>query len=62
MKHAHSPLPSFLTMEALATRLAVNPKTIRRWIDAGDLRAHRLGRQLRISEQDAAAFVSRRRV
>lgn len=50
-----------LSIDALADRLAVSAKTVRRWIEAGDLPAHRLGRQIRISEEDAVRFVASRR-
>lgn len=54
-------LPSFLTIAMLADRMGFCQKTIRRWIEAGDLRAHRLGRQIRVSEEDAVTFVASRR-
>ena len=50
--HNDVDLPSLLTIDQVAQHLQVSTKTIRRWIDAGDLTAHRLGRQLRISEPD----------
>ena len=50
-----------LTIVAVAERLSVNTQTVRRWIAAGDLHVHRLGRALRISEEDLAAFLSIRR-
>ncbi len=53
--------PALLTIEQTAEHLQVSTKTIRRWIDAGDLVAHRFGRQLRISNQDLQAFVRMRR-
>ncbi len=34
--------PALLTIEQTAEHLQVSTKTIRRWIDAGDLVAHRL--------------------
>ncbi len=49
------------TIADVADRLQVSSKTARRWIDAGDLVAHRLGRQLRISEQDLQFFIRSRR-
>ena len=41
--------------------MKVDPKTVRRWIDRGELPVHRLGRQIRISEPDLMAFVRARR-
>jgi len=48
-----------LTISDVALRLQVSTKTVRRWIDAGALPVHRLGRLLRISEQDLAVFLAR---
>jgi len=50
-------LPELLTIEQTAKVLQVSSKTIRRWIDTGDLIAHRLGRQWRISEMDLQTFI-----
>ena len=46
------------TVEAVAERLGLSDKTIRRRITDGDLVAHRIGRRLRISEQDLQAFLA----
>jgi excisionase family DNA binding protein len=48
-------------VDAVAEQLGVSTKTVRRWIAAGDLPVYRLGRQLRISEADLAAFIAQRR-
>jgi excisionase family DNA binding protein len=56
-----SRLSRFLSLKDVALALGVSIKSLRRWIDAGDLRVHRLGRQLRVSEEDLAAFLSQRR-
>ena len=50
-----------LTIPDIAQRLQVSTKTVRRWIDAGALPVHRLGRLLRVSEQDLAVFLARQR-
>lgn len=50
-------LPRFFTVSQVAIHLAVSTKTVRRWISSGDLRVHRFGRQLRISETDLQAFI-----
>ena len=55
-KSAHT-LPNLLTIEQTAEHLQVSSKTLRRWIDTGDLIAHRLGRQWRISETDLQSFI-----
>jgi len=50
-----------LTIIDIALRLQVSTKTVRRWIDAGTLPVHRLGRLLRISEQDLTVFLAQQR-
>jgi excisionase family DNA binding protein len=54
-------LPRLLSMAKVSTQLDVSQKTVRRWIERGELPVHRLGRQLRISETDLAAFVAKSR-
>ncbi len=51
----------FYTVREVAANLLVSEKTVRRWIDVGELTAHRLGRQIRISEADLLAFIRTRR-
>ncbi|MCK5273632.1 MAG: helix-turn-helix domain-containing protein [Alphaproteobacteria bacterium] len=50
-----------LTIKDVADILQVSDKTVRRWIDAGDLVAHRIGRQWRVSQGDLDAFIKLRR-
>lgn len=45
----------------VAERLQVSIKTVRRWIEADELRVHRFGRQLRISADDLNSFIAQRR-
>jgi excisionase family DNA binding protein len=54
-------VPRLFSIETVAAMLEVSPKTVRRWIAAGLLPVHRLGRQIRISEPDLAAFIARSR-
>ena len=54
-------VPPLFSIPEVAVCLKVSPKTVRRWIDQGDLPVHRLGRQIRISEPDLSAFVRARR-
>ena len=54
-------LPRMLTIEQVAAQLQVSPRTIRRWIAAGDLRAHHLNVLVRIAEDDLAAFLNQHR-
>lgn len=53
--------PALHDVAGVASRLAVSKKTVRRMIDRGELSAHRIGRLLRISEEDLASFLSGRR-
>jgi excisionase family DNA binding protein len=48
----------FFTIAEVAERVHVNPRTIRRWIVAGDLVVHRVGNVVRISESDLRAFLA----
>jgi excisionase family DNA binding protein len=50
-----------LTIDDTAVHAKVSPKTVRRWIDCGDLPALRLGKLLRISPEDLARFLEKRR-
>ncbi len=54
-------LTPLMTIPDVAEQLQVSEKTIRRWLTRGDLIAHRIGRQLRISEPDFQAFIRMRR-
>ncbi len=53
-----SPLPELYSVAETAKLLKVNPKTVRRWIENGDLTVHRFGRQIRITEHDIVSFFS----
>ena len=55
------PLTRFYTVSQVADLLAVSPRSVRRWVAAAELSAHKLGRQVRISEMDLRAFLERRR-
>jgi len=48
------------TVEEIAQHLAVSIKSVRRWIGSGELRAYRIGHQLRISEEDLRSFLAAR--
>lgn len=64
MKHSpktDSAIDSLLTVGDVARRLQVSQKTVRRWIEGGELAVHRLGRQLRISPPDLDTFLRVRR-
>jgi len=53
--------PHLLTVFDIAKRLQVSIKTVCRWIAYGELIAHKLGSQWRISETDYEVFVRTRR-
>ena len=48
-----------LTPEQVAERLTVSTETIRRLIDAGKLRAFKVGRQWRMFPDDVEAYLNR---
>ncbi|MBT4626361.1 MAG: helix-turn-helix domain-containing protein [Rhodospirillales bacterium] len=51
----------FLTIPDIAERLQVSDKTVRKWVKVGDLIAHLIGGQYRISEEDFSLFLRVRR-
>jgi len=51
----------FFTVANVAQSLGVSTRTVRRWIDAGNLIAHRFNGVLRISDADLQAFLGRHR-
>jgi excisionase family DNA binding protein len=54
-------LPRLLAVNEVAALLQVSSKTVRRWIERQELRTYRLGRQLRVAEEDLTAFLAQRR-
>jgi excisionase family DNA binding protein len=54
-------LPILFTIKQTAKLLNASTKTIHRWIKTGDLIAHRIGHQFRISEPDMQIFIKTRR-
>lgn len=56
-----SPIPKkYLSLGEAAQRAAVSPRTLRRAIRAGTLRAYHIGRLVRIADGDLRSFVERR--
>jgi len=51
-----------LSVPETADQLGISEKSVRRAVTRGDLVAHRIGRLLRIAEDDLAAFVAVRRM
>jgi excisionase family DNA binding protein len=54
-------LPRLYTVAATAAFAQVSTKTLRRWLDDGRIPFHRLGRQIRIVEDDLVAFLKQTR-
>lgn len=59
MTSSSSRLPRFFSVDEIADELKVSTKTVRRWIERGELHVHHLGRQLRVSEEDLIAFINK---
>ncbi len=53
--------PPMLTIADVAFQLSVSERTVRRWIDARQLKAHRLNRAIRIANADLQSFLDRSR-
>jgi excisionase family DNA binding protein len=51
----------FLSVAEVAVRLGVSGKTVRRMIERGDLRAHRVGRLVRVAERSLADCLDKSR-
>jgi excisionase family DNA binding protein len=56
-RHRQSQI-TFFTIADVAERLNVSGRTVRRWIEAGDLVVHRVGGIVRIAEGDLRAFLA----
>ena len=52
-----NPEPAFYTVRELADLLRIDPMTVRRLEWSGKLRGLRVGRSLRFTREDVAAFV-----
>ena len=57
------PRMKYLTAEQVAERLQVHPRTVKRWLQAGELNGYQLGDRAgwRVSEDDLTAFLDKRR-
>ena len=51
----------WLTVEEVAKQLKVHIKTVRHWINTGELEAMDIGRGYRISKSDLQAFIEKRK-
>lgn len=52
----------WLSTKEAARRLGITPRTLYRFIDAGDLPAYRMGRVIRLQQTDVEAFIEQCRV
>jgi excisionase family DNA binding protein len=52
----------WLTVPEIARALRVGKSSVYRLVDSGDLRAARIGRQLRIRKSDVTAYLNRSRI
>jgi excisionase family DNA binding protein len=50
-----------LSVEQIALQMNVSIKTVRRWIERRELHCHRLGKTIRVSDDDLIAFLNRHR-
>jgi len=48
-----------LTVNDIAQKLRISPWTVRAYIRAGNLKAHRIGNRFRVDPRDLAAFLAR---
>ena len=52
----------WLSTKEAARRLGITPRTLYRFIDAGDLPAYRMGRVIRLQQADVDAYIDQCRV
>jgi excisionase family DNA binding protein len=60
-KQQSAELPLFFKPNDIANTLDVSPRTVRRWIKSGKLKAHRFGGAVRISAADFNEFAEAHR-
>ena len=60
-RHRGSALPKYYTIKAVAEAVAVSTRTVRRWIENGDLVVHRVDGVVRVAEADLRAFLAQHR-
>jgi excisionase family DNA binding protein len=53
--------PQFFTVRAVAEQLDISSRTVHRWIKNNELIVHRVGRSVRVSEDDLKRFIAARR-
>jgi excisionase family DNA binding protein len=52
------PVTQLRTIDETAELLNISPRTVRRYLDSGELPAHRFGRSVRVSDDDLASFLA----
>lgn len=59
MKHSAKggSIMNFLSVEQVATSLGLSEKTVRKYINEGELKAFKLGTSWKITEEDLQAFI-----
>ena len=57
-RHQRNSQINFFTIGEVGERLRVATRTVRRWIENGDLIVHRIGGVVRIAESDLSAFLA----
>jgi excisionase family DNA binding protein len=51
-------LPKLYTIKAVAEAVNVSSRTVRRWIENGELAVHRVDSVVRVAEDDVRAFLA----
>jgi excisionase family DNA binding protein len=59
--HARRMAPQFHTVKQVAEALGVCSRSVRRWIQSGDLPVHRFGGAVRVADADLRAFLATNR-
>jgi excisionase family DNA binding protein len=59
---AQDPGDALLTVDDVARELRVHPRTVHRWLHAGELQGHRVGPHWRIRRRDLTAYLNARRM
>jgi excisionase family DNA binding protein len=61
LRHLRADRTKFHTVDQIAEALEISTRTVRRWIDSGQLVAHRFDRVVRIAESDVQTFLTAHR-
>jgi excisionase family DNA binding protein len=60
-RHHGSGLPKYYSIRTVAEAIDVSTRTVRRWIENGDLVVHRVDGVVRVAEADLRAFLAQHR-